>query len=52
VIVIKPTLVFDDAGQEKATRQITELMGPETTKELHPESEGEKEKGKGKKKEE
>jgi type II secretory pathway component GspD/PulD (secretin) len=44
VLIIKPSLVFDDAGREAATRRIEAKMGSEVIKELNPESQEEKKK--------
>jgi type II secretory pathway component GspD/PulD (secretin) len=44
VLIIKASLVFDDAGREAMNRQFQEKMGPEVSEELGPES------GEGKKK--
>jgi type II secretory pathway component GspD/PulD (secretin) len=45
VLIIKPLLVFDEAGREEINRQVEAKMGAEVKKELNPEN-GE---GKGKK---
>jgi type II secretory pathway component GspD/PulD (secretin) len=38
VLIIKASLVFDDAGREAMNRRIQDEMGPEVSEELEPES--------------